>query len=160
MEGKTEGRQRAREQRRGGNASAGAPFPSSLSVLSCVLGPGLFHLHFQLLQLNGAAAFLSVVENETQQRTQENQIESANIPQTLLCSAEKKKVKNHTGSLSAQPQKGLWFISLLFHPFSEELFFMLQGLWVASPHKFRKLLRKGVQGGKSEVAEPPCSRQQ
>lgn len=53
-------------ERSGRNAAAGAPFPPSLSALSCVSGPGLFNLHFQLLQLNGAAALLSVVENETQ----------------------------------------------------------------------------------------------
>lgn len=40
------------------------------------LGPGLFHLHFQLSQLNGAAISLSVVKNESQQRTQENHRES------------------------------------------------------------------------------------
>lgn len=38
------------------------PFPPAC-LWSCVSGPGLFHL--QLSQLNGAAALLSVVENET-----------------------------------------------------------------------------------------------
>jgi len=53
-------------ERSGGNAAAGAPFPPGLSALICVSWPSLFHLYFQLSQLNGAAALLSVVENETQ----------------------------------------------------------------------------------------------
>lgn len=41
-------------------------FLNFIFIVSSVLGPGLFRLHFQLLQRNGAAAVLSVMGNEAQ----------------------------------------------------------------------------------------------
>lgn len=86
--------------------------------------------------------------------------ETVTIPQTLLHSSGKKRKKSYRKSFQRSLRRAcVLFLHRFTVSFSEELFFMLRGLWVASPHKFRRLCRKSEQDGKCEMAEPCCSGQ-